>query len=105
MQNIQDWTRLSPEEIDFLTICENWYRFSQIPEWGKLRDFLGSLVDEAQKDLYDCRSSDPAVSHALRLAWQARRDMMLAVIGHVEAHIQERERLIAAATLLPEEQE
>jgi hypothetical protein len=91
------YPQLSEAEYQSLVECEGFYRFSEQAEWKQLCEFLRELVEDAEHDLSDCLSSDPAVSHALRLTWQARKAMMQAVIGFVDARVEERQQLISSA--------
>lgn len=88
------YPQLSDDEVQALAECENYYQLSQTDQWRELSAYIRELVGDAEHDLYDCLSSDPAVSHALRLTWQARKTMMQAVIGFVDARVEERQRLL-----------
>ena len=98
------YPQLTETEHQSLLECDGFFRWADTPEWKQLSDFMHDLVRDAEGDLADCLSSDPKVSHALRLTWQARRAMMQAVIGFVDARVEERQRLMAIVSN-PEEQE
>ena len=97
-----DVSRLSVEERESLAECEGFYTFSQMPQWETLRLEMARMVGDAVRELQECPSSDPAISHTLRLTLQARTAIMAAVVNYVESRVEERERLLAAAL---EEQE
>jgi len=86
--------QLTEEETVYLMQCEGYFQLSEGEEWKQLVAFMRDLVADAEHDLADCLSSDPAVSHALRLTWQARRAMMQAVIGFVDSRVEDRRQMM-----------
>lgn len=100
------YPQLTEAEHIALMECEGYFRLSESPEWKQLSEFMRELVGDAEGDLADCLSSDEKVSHALRLTWQARRAMMHAVLGFVDARVEERRRLLEIVSQpMPEEWE
>lgn len=93
-----DLSRLSAEERQSLMECDGWHTFAQMEQWGRLKDEMGKWVGDAVRSLSDSDSSDPQVSHTLRLTLKARTDIMALVVGMVESYTQERQRLIEAAS-------
>ena len=96
------YPQLTEAEHTALLECDGYFRMAETAEWKQLCDFMRDLVRDAEGDLADCLSSDEKVSHALRLTWQARRAMMQAVVGFVDARVEERQRLLAIASSLAE---
>lgn len=90
--------RLTDEERQSLMEYDGYATFAGLPQWASLKAEMGRLVGQAVRDLQECRSGDPNVSHALRLTLQARSDIMAAVVGYVESRVEERDRLIKQAT-------
>ena len=99
-----DVSRLSEEERESLAECEGFFAFAQMPQWATLREEMGRMIGDAVRQLQECHSGDPVVSHTLRLTLQARTDTMAAVVNFVESRVEERQRLLAAA-LSDEEEE
>ena len=92
-----DVSRLSQEERESLAECEGFHAFAQMPQWATLREEMGRMIGDAVRELQECRSSDPAISHTLRLTLQARTDTMASVVNFVESRVEERGRLLELA--------
>lgn len=100
-----DVSRLSEEEQQSLAECEGFHSFAQMSQWRTLQEEMGRMVGGAVRELQACRSSDPAVSHSLRLTLQARTDIMAAVVNYVESRVEERERLLLLAVTEDDDEE
>lgn len=62
----------SPEEIELLEIAKDCEEFCSTPMWQKLEKFMAGMVEEMESAMRGNHSSNPVISHNLRIKWRER---------------------------------
>ena len=63
----------SPDEIEILEVAKECEEFVVTPMWRKLEKFLSGMVEEMESAMMGNHSSNPVISHNLRIKWMERQ--------------------------------
>lgn len=84
----------SPDEIELLQIAAECEEFINTPMWRKLEKFLEGMVEEIEGTMLGSRSSNPQISHNLRLKWGEREFLRSRVINFVKGPIAAKKQIL-----------
>jgi hypothetical protein len=82
---------LDPQEIENFDIetfnkCAKYHALMQDSVWKEMKEHLEEVSAEALRDMRTSLSSDPNVSHSLKLRWQQRDAVCKELINFVEGN-------------------
>lgn len=87
----------TPEQHQELLALDAVCQLKQSPGWKEMEEELVEIEVEAVADLDRCLSSDPQVSHSLRLRLQAIRAILTRLRSKVEYAVRRRNQILQDA--------
>jgi hypothetical protein len=73
-------------DTEYFNECAKWHRLAGSPVWKTLNEALDVMVNDALASLGKNVSSDPMVTHSMKIRWQQRKLMRDELVNMVTTH-------------------